>query len=42
MDAHQVEPVSTLAAVRRADGWARERAAAAATELELNALRSVQ
>jgi 1-deoxy-D-xylulose-5-phosphate reductoisomerase len=40
MDAHAVEEVSTLAVVRRVDGWAREQARHAATELELNGLRS--
>ncbi|MSO82468.1 MAG: 1-deoxy-D-xylulose-5-phosphate reductoisomerase [Acidobacteria bacterium] len=35
MDAHTVEPVSTLQAVRRADAWAREYARDGARELEL-------
>jgi 1-deoxy-D-xylulose-5-phosphate reductoisomerase len=35
MDAHTVEPVTTLQGVRRADQWAREQARAMARELEL-------
>ena len=35
MDAHQVEPVSTLETVRRVDRWAREQALDEARALEL-------
>jgi 1-deoxy-D-xylulose-5-phosphate reductoisomerase len=35
MDAHQVEPVSTIETVRRVDRWAREQALGAARALEL-------
>jgi hypothetical protein len=35
MDAHAVEPVSTLQVVRRADAWARQQARETARELEL-------
>jgi 1-deoxy-D-xylulose-5-phosphate reductoisomerase len=35
MNAHAVEPVSTLQVVRRVDGWARQQARATARELEL-------
>ena len=37
MEAHTLEPVSTLQAVRRADRWAREHASDVARELELTA-----
>ena len=38
MDAHQVEGVSTLEVVRRADAWARVQARTLAGELELNSV----
>jgi 1-deoxy-D-xylulose-5-phosphate reductoisomerase len=40
MDAHCVDKVSTLEAVRHADAWARAQARVIAGELELNGLRS--